>query len=399
MSNSLVDALQLGPRVRRYGGGSKPPCIAYFVETGDANLFWSTAVPGVAERGFRVMLVTLQRRGPLHADLEERGVATFALGAHGTKRYPEAAFNLGRLLRREAVDVLQSCAPIQATVGGVARALHPRTIHAFQRHHMQANARVQEVMSTVATRLSHYTLAISGAAAAWARDVDGVPAAKVRLTYLGVPAHRPVTDDEVARLRETLGIAGGAPAKVILVTGYLRAEKGHRVLLDALPLVRSAVAEPVHVVIVGKGPEEAALREYAGDDPMVHFVGFQEELAPWFALADVVAMPSRYEAFGLVAVETFAARRPLVASDVGGLRDVVAEGSGILVPPDDPGALGRALASVLASEPVAAGLAEAGYERFQRHFTLDAMVEGWCDVYRDVLQLSGQMPRQLAPGR
>ncbi|MDQ3896153.1 MAG: glycosyltransferase family 4 protein, partial [Actinomycetota bacterium] len=363
-------------RTRSHPDAKRPPSVAFLLETGAANPFWSTAVQRVSAAGFRTSLVTVQGRGPLHGDVEERGVRPFALSAAGVKDYPRAAASLGRFLRREHVDVLHSCAAIQATVGGMGCLFAPRTIHAFQRQHMQINSREQEWFTSVGSRLSNYTLAISEATATWAKTKDGVPASKVRTVYLGIPAHRSVGPGEVVALRTQLGIPTNA--RILVLAGFMRVEKGHRVLLDALPSIRAGVDDPVHVVFVGgTGPEEEALRALCADDRAIHLMGFQKDLSPWFALADVVVMPSLFEAFGLVAVEAFAARRPLVASDVGGLQEVVEDGSGMLVPPGDPRALGQAVIEVLSSPQRARTMASAGYRRFERHFTVDAMVRGW----------------------
>jgi glycosyltransferase involved in cell wall biosynthesis len=345
-------------------------------------------VPKVAAAGFDATFVTVQGPGPLHGELESHGVRPLALGAGGVKDYPRAAVRLGRFLHREKVDVLHSCAPIQAAVGGMSCLLAPRTIHAFQRQHMQINSRHQEMLTKVGSRLSNYTLAISEATATWATTNDGVPESKVRVVHLGVPRHRSVPAAEVPALRSGLGIPHDA--HVIVLAGYLRVEKGHRVLLDALPAIRAGIARPVHLVFVGgTGPEEQTVRELCADDPAVHLMGFQRDLAPWFALADVVVMPSLFEAFGLVAVEAFAACRPLVASDVGGLREVVDQASGILVPPGDPRSLAQAVVEVLTSAEKARALAIAGYTRFERHFTVDAMVKGWADFYEQAIRRAG----------
>jgi glycosyltransferase involved in cell wall biosynthesis len=382
------------PRMRTHGSGQRRPSVAFLLETGASNQLWSTAVPKVASAGFDTTFVTVQGRGPLHGDLEAAGVRPMALSARGIKDYPRAAATLGRFLRREKIDVLHSCASIQATVGGMGCFFAPKTIHAFQRQHMQINSKQQEMFTTVGSRLSNYTLAISEATAAWATAKDGVPATKVRTVHLGVPRHRSVGGAEVAVLRAELNIPD--QARVLVLAGYMRIEKGHRVLLDALPAIRAAVPEPVHVVFVGgTGPEEQTLKDLCAGDPDIHLMGFQKDLAPWFALADVVVMPSLFEAFGLVAVEAFAASRPLVASDVGGLREVVDDATGILVPPSDPRALAEAVTEVLSSPQKALAMASAGYQRFERHFTVDAMVRGWTEFYDHAL---GRRPvTQLEP--
>lgn len=94
----------------------------------------------------------------------------------------------------------------------------------------------------------------------------------------------------------------------------------------------------------------------------------EHQLAAQYLAADIVAIPSRWEGFGLVAVEAMRARRPVVASRIGGLPEVVVDGvTGRLIPPDDPAAL---LAALLADEAPARGtMGEAGYRRFREMFT------------------------------
>lgn len=372
-------------RTKTWRTENGPPSVAFLLETGAPNQLWSSAISKVSAAGFKTTFATVQGSGPLHADLADQGVRPLALSASSVKDYPRAAADLGRFLRRERIDILHSCAPIQATVGGMGCVFAPRTIHAFQRQHMQINSRHQEMFTTVGTRLSNYTLAISEATATWVKTEERVPASKVRTVLLGVPCHRTVPAAEVASLRAQLGIPH--EAQVVVLAGFLRAEKGHAVLLDALPAIRAAITHPVHVVFVGgTGPEAEAVRDRCAGDPTIHLMGFQKDLAPWFALADIVAMPSKFEAFGLVAVEAFAARRPLVASDVGGLREVVDDASGILVPPGEPRRLAEAVIEVLSSNHRATSLAAAGYERFERLFTVDAMVKGWTRFYDDALR-------------
>ena len=372
-------------RTRTHSDRQNAPSVAFLLETGAPSDFWSNAVQKVSAAGYKTSFVTVQGPGPMHGELAGQGIRPLALSASGVKDYPRAAATLGRFLRREKVDVLHSCAAIQATVGGMGCFFAPKTIHAFQRQHMQINSKQQEWFTTVGSRLANYTLAISEATAAYATTTDGVPSSKVRTVHLGIPAHRPVGTDEVSALKAELGIPAGA--RVLVQAGFMRIEKGHRVLLDALPAIRTAVDAPVHVVFVGgTGPEEPALRELCADDPTIHIMGFQKDLASWFALADVVVMPSLFEAFGLVAVEAFAASRPLVASDVGGLREVVKDGTGILVPPGDARALTEAVVEVLSSPEKALTMATAGYRRYEQYFTVEAMVKGWTQFYDHALR-------------
>ena len=106
----------------------------------------------------------------------------------------------------------------------------------------------------------------------------------------------------------------------------------------------------------------------------VHLVGHQDDIALWFAMGDVIAMPSLREAFGFAALEAMAGGKPLVASEVGGLAEAVGrEGAGILVPPNDPEALAGALAELLLDPSARRQLGEVARARYEHYFTLDRM--------------------------
>lgn len=243
------------------------------------------------------------------------------------------------------------------------------------------------MLSWLSSRLSHVTMAISEAAAQCANRLDGVPESRIRVAYSGVEEPRRVSTEEVSTLRSQLGIPKDAP--VISIVARLRTEKGHHTLLEAMPLVAAGLSKPPHLVIVGNGSEENALKNFAVTVCAggVHFVGHKEDVAPWFALGDVIAIPSYQEAFGLSAAEAMACSRPLVASRVGGLVEIIEDGNtGILVAPQDARSLANGLLTVLRSPDIAARMASAAFKRFQEHFTVEAMVKAWLQCYDELQQ-------------
>jgi glycosyltransferase involved in cell wall biosynthesis len=128
----------------------------------------------------------------------------------------------------------------------------------------------------------------------------------------------------------------------------------------------------------------------------VIFAGWQDQAAALMPGCDVIVIPSRWEGFGLVALEAMAAARPLVASRVGGLEEIVVSGvTGLLVSPEDRRALAEAVSRLLAEPAVAERLGVAGREHLHRRFTVAAMVDGTEAVYRELLD--GGPPGGVAP--
>lgn len=172
----------------------------------------------------------------------------------------------------------------------------------------------------------------------------------------------------------------------ILFVGRLVQEKGLAHLLQALAMVRSTMPE-AHLIIVGAGPERPALRRQVRRlrlDACVEFLGQlpPDAVTRQRAVAEVAVVPSSYEPFGLVALEAMAWGIPLVASNVGGLREFT-EGAAVLVPPADAAALAQALLRVLSDARLRQGLARRGIER-ARDYTWDRCAERTAAVYGDV---------------
>jgi glycosyltransferase involved in cell wall biosynthesis len=165
---------------------------------------------------------------------------------------------------------------------------------------------------------------------------SGVPTAELRAQ---APARA------TARLR--LGLA--PEAYVIAGLGRLVPVKGFDLLVDALPTI-TAVVPSVRVVLVGDGPERAALQGQAalrGVGERVLITGATDDIAGYLAAADVLAAPSRNEGMGRALVEAMALGLPVVGADVGGIPAVIADGeTGRLVAAGDPEALARALAAL-----------------------------------------------------
>ena len=139
--------------------------------------------------------------------------------------------------------------------------------------------------------------------------------------------------------------------RLVLAVGRLHPQKGYDVLLAALPEVGDAV-----VAVAGDGPLEAELRAQA---PHVRWLGRRDDVADLYAAADVVVLPSQWEARSLTAQEALRAGRPLVATAVGGLPALLRDGA-VLVPPGDPVALGRAVRRLLDDPDEAAAVAARG---------------------------------------
>ncbi len=197
--------------------------------------------------------------------------------------------------------------------------------------HNAVDSRLGSVLERLVARRADVVLAAGDDLARAARAAGG---RDVRLAPVAAPALEPTGADP------------GLGRPLVLAVGRLHPQKGYDTLIDALPLLGG-----VTVAVAGDGPQADELRTRA---PQVRWLGRREDVADLLVAADVVVLPSRWEARSLTAQEALRAGRPLVATAVGAVPELVRDGA-LLVPPGDPQALGAAVRSLL-DDPAAAAV-------------------------------------------
>jgi glycosyltransferase involved in cell wall biosynthesis len=232
---------------------------------------------------------------------------------------------------------------------------------------------------------------------------DGMAPARTAVIYNGIDFARLGEGGEGGALRTRLGVA--ADAVVITSVGSLIRRKGQDILLRAFQPLASE--RDAHLLIVSDGPERGNLERLAADLGLmgrVHFLGYHDDIPGVYAASDIIALASRGDAFGLVLAEAAYFARPVVATRVGGIPEVVDDGvTGLLVPPEDPAALGVALRRLADDPALRAAFGQAGRLRSQRMFAADAMAARFMDTYERLAALPpaglgwGRVPRSAGP--
>jgi len=220
-------------------------------------------------------------------------------------------------------------------------------------------------------------VAVSEAVASQVRTLTSRP---VSAHYLGLfPSSDPV---DPVPLRW-----GGPTAPVVMTTAFGDPVKGVDVLLDALVLLR-AKGVPFRGLIVGTAPDHPLARraQELGLGDAVHFAGVVEGVERYLARADVYVQPSRSEALGLGALEAMQAGLPVVASDVGGLPElVVPEVTGALASPGRAASLAQALERLLVDPAARARMGAAGKERAATGFDGEASAQAFAQLLADLV--------------
>ena len=214
---------------------------------------------------------------------------------------------------------------------------------------------------------------------------EGRTGAPVSLIYNGVDLQRYNHQQPCCTLHEDYFLPPEAP--IVGVVARLEAEKGHRTLLEAWPLVLAAVPS-ARLLIIGEGSERDALEAEAaslGIEDRVVFTGRREDVPAVTAALDVAVLPSYREAQGLSVLEAMALGRPVIASRVGGIPEMIEDGvTGLLVEPHDCDALAAGIIRLLTDHPLADMLAHRGHELVHDRFCIELMVHSISDLYDEV---------------
>jgi glycosyltransferase involved in cell wall biosynthesis len=176
----------------------------------------------------------------------------------------------------------------------------------------------------------------------------------------------------------------------LVMVGRLQAPKDPITLVRALALVRAVDFE---AVLVGEGPERAAVEDEIGRlgvGSSVRLLGERTDVAELLATADVFVLSTRSEGLPLSVLEAMAAGLPVIASNVGGIPELVVDGvSGVLVPPGDPNALAEAIEGLVQNPSLAHELGDAGRRRVVENFDLETVREAHLALYRRLLASRG----------
>ena len=371
MTNAGGEALRLALLLESDGPGGAETVLLLLAEE-------------MRARGHAVMPVgPANGSGWLAARFRERGFqpATFSI------RRPldwRCLRGLAALLLEHRIDVVHSHEFTMAVYGAAAArsvgARHVITMHGGRYYAEQWRRRAA---LRWAARHSAAVAAVSRSTADDLRRTLRLPDDRVVVVPNGIPFSR----GDRARVRYELMLHDDAGELLLVAVGNLYPVKGHRVLLQALALLPSdAALPPWRLVICGRGEEEGPLRALAaelGIAERVHLLGLRSDVADVLAAGDLYVMPSLSEGLPLALVEAMAAGLPIVASNVGGIPEVVADGiEAVLTPADDAPALAGAIGALLGDASRRGRMGTAARARARRDFDVRAMGDAYERLYR-----------------
>jgi glycosyltransferase involved in cell wall biosynthesis len=310
--------------------------------------------------------------------------------------YLTTAWRFAKVLREHRVDILHShmfqasrlVSPVSRACGVSVVIETPHVREQWRQGWFKGNFAVDRMFGRFVDRY----IAVSDANAHYLVKEKRLPAEKVHVIRNGCNLRRLDCSRAVPLgMKESLGFTIDDP--VLLVLARLEPQKGHRVLLEALPYVRREFPR-IRLVCVGDGCLRHELEQQARTlqlQDAIRFVGYRSNVADWFALADISVLPSFFEGLPLVAIESLAAGCAVVATSVDGTPEVIVnERTGLTVPPGDSASLANAILRLLKDRDLRRRLVTAGKDWVLERFSEEQQIQRTQQLYIDAWIMSSR---------
>lgn len=284
-------------------------------------------------------------------------------------------------LRERRYDVVHTHLFKADVYGGLAadRAGVPAIVSTKHNEDQYLRKRLYRWIGRRAASKTRRVVCISEAVRRFFHDVAGLPEGLLEVIPYGIDPLPPLPRAEGSALRAELGIPLDTP--LVVTIGRLTAQKGQADLIRAMARV-----DPGRLLVVGQGEEEEALRACALHCDVaerVTFAGWRPDVRRILTACDVFCLPSRWEGFGLVLLEAMREERPIVATSVGAIPEVLGS-TGFVVEPGDVAGLADALRQVLFNPVHGEALGKAGRRRMETEYGLVHMIDRWSALYESI---------------
>lgn len=367
--------------------------VLHVIDVEAANYFLNNLLDDTPREDIQFSFVTFGSGGPFVAELRRRGANASALNVRGRSSYPRAMRELSKMIRENKIDIVHTHLFDPTLIGLlVAKQLGRKVI--VTRHHSDAlyqlKGRVKQRFYLSLERYINKNADHIIAPSRMVRDIlierEGVSPAKVSLIPYGQTAERfeAFTPEVVSRARAELGISDGL---TLVCTSRLYERKGHVYLFEALaPLVRDGLKTMLY--LVGTGAYHDHLEKLAhrlGIQNHVRFLGWRDDALAIMAAADIIVHPSCEDALSSAVIESLMLARPIIATDISGVRDSLDDGKyGVIVPPADAEAFRTALEHVIAHLDDARERARRGRDHILTYMDSGRVARAYKECYETV---------------
>lgn len=358
------------------------------LEVGGAQKQFIELVKNIDQDKFQIIVVALStHRIDLLNELTDSGIDVRLINQWGKICIP-AFTKLFKLLRNERPDIVHTYLFTASLYGRiVAKLIGIPVVIVSERSTDNWKKKSYIWMDRVLSKVTNRVLVNAQTIKENLIKREKIPTEKIQVIYNGIDLNK---FDSRRRsrnqIRESLGILNGNP--VIGIIGRLAKEKDHQTFLNAAKIIISALPK-LNFIIAGDGNLRKELESASvslGLNNRVIFTGNTHNISDILQATDILVSTSLYEGCSNVILEAMATGLPVVASKVGGNPEIVNDGTtGILVPPQNPNALAKAILSLLNNPQLMQSMGKNGRERIEADFLLSKMVNNTEEVYESLI--------------
>lgn len=368
----------------REAGTSGPPIsvmqLVYSLQIGGSEKLALDISSHLNPARFAPSMCALDLDGDLAQELTQLGIPHFVAHRRGVE--PAVMGRLYRLFRDNRVDVVHTHHFAQLFYAALpARAAGARIIHTEHEFFTYTVSRTSRTLLRPLLRFCEQMTVVGPEVASYFIDTIGVPASRIAIVRNGVNPAR--FDYDAAAARAELGL--GPHDFVMGTIGRLEPEKDQATLLEVFKQVHGCHSN-ARLVIVGDGqlgPELKAQAQRLGIADRTMFLGYRRDIARVLAAMDVFLLPSIREGLPISLIEAMAARRPVVASDIGSVRDLLREGeAGFMVKPRDIQGFTAAVSRFIADPSLGPSMARNGRSTVEASFSLASSIHAYERLYQ-----------------
>ena len=302
-----------------------------------AATYYLNTIPLLNKSDFNAILCVLRKKDSLTKQFEDKGINICHLGRN--KFDPRTLFDINKIIRKENINIIHAHGYGSANFGRLIKIINkiPVIVHA---HDDDRNYPLpQKIADYLLRNLTDQAIAISEAVRVSCIKKRNIREEKVIVLLNGIPLNDFVAPDKsrIEKVRKRLGIK--QESNVIGTVARLREEKGVKYLIQSAVKILDTFQDAVFL-IAGDGPlrnELVDLTKKLGLENKVVFAGFCEDIPSILSIINIVVVPSISEGLGIAVLEAMAMGKPIVATSVGGIIEILRDGeTGLLIPPKDP---------------------------------------------------------------
>ncbi len=386
------EAYQERPRVKPF---TRPLRVLHLTNVETSNPYLNNLCDYTDRRAINYLAVTLGKEGGFTKEMDRRGVQCYALDCRQRSRYPRAFYKLLQIIRKERIDIVHAHL-FEPTLLGVLAARLRHCAVVVTRHHSDAlyllpNRFKRDIYLSLENwinRNADHLIAPSQTVREILERRERVSEQKISVIPYGQTLERyaAIKSEQVEGVRKELQMD---QRLTLVCVARLHWEKGHRFLLEAFAVLRDEGLDAT-LFLVGIGPDRDLLENLVRElelENNVRFLGWRDDALVVMAAADVVVHASLQEPLPAVVTEALLLERPLVVTDVGGVRDVVGNSKyGILIPPRNVEALHAAISWTVHNLDKAQERAREGRRFILNYMSAERVALEYFQLYRRVLK-------------